>query len=492
MDPLAAFESRTRLRESEQKKRKDLLIASPKLSRASIDATTPRNQSKSTIQIPDDRVSICSLSDDEDTTSSALPPPPPQTSNTPKYYATKSNSPPPPAPTSAVKRGNGKRNSSYNTTEGKNNASMLPPPPPPSPPLKSDFDLGPSIEVEAEIDGFDAESQRQFESVRNALENKTSSSSDSDSDSDSEHHHTRIRPPPRPKSQTNPHVNSTNTNTANITNATDPKVLNELQSLRNEISEIRQLATSRKDELSELYEEKKQERLDRARQSKLERDIWRQKQLNNFKNLSKKNANKFKASSKKLATHISTKVSSSPTLLRLRIACARKICVHCVPYCCLRSIVDTATRKRLGVMIYSRSVVSIGWLHFSVALLFLFIVAIALLTTTYSKPLHDTTYGFSLIFLMGCKSMTCLGIAGLYFRNVDTRTCFNCCLNDAATKSGRGGGRGGSGTHGGGKVGIVSKYIQKAKERACIAYMEKHCRLFNFYSSFPPSNLFYW
>ena len=201
MDPLAAFESRTRLRENEQKKRKDLLIASPKLSRASIDATTPRNQSKSTIQIPDDRVSICSLSDDEDTTSSALPPPPPQTSNTPKYYASKSSSPPPPAPTSAVKRGNGKRNSSY-TTEGKNNASMLPPPPPPSP--KSDFDLGPSIEVEAEIDGFDAESQRQFESVRNALENDTSSSSDSDSDS--EHHHTRIRPPPRPKSQTNPHT----------------------------------------------------------------------------------------------------------------------------------------------------------------------------------------------------------------------------------------------------------------------------------------------
>ena len=463
MDPLAAFESRTRLRESEQKKRKDLLIASPKLSRASIDATTPRNQSKSTIQIPDDRVSICSLSDDEDTTSSALPPPPPQIS-----YASKQNSPPPPAPTSAVKRGNGKRNSSY-TTEGKNNASMLPPPPPPSP--KSDFDLGPSIEVEAEIDGFDAESQRQFESVRNALENETSSSSDSDSDS--EHHHTRIRPPPRPKSQTNPHVISNNTaNNTNTTNATDPKVLNELQSLRNEISEIRQLATSRKDELSELYEEKKQERLDSARQSKLEREIWRQKQLNNFKNLSKKNANKFKASSKKLATHISTKVSSSPTLLRLRITCARKICVHCVPYCWLRSIVDTATRKRLGAMIYSRSVVSIGWLHFSVALLFLFIVAIALLTTTYSKPLHDTTYGFSLIFLMGCKSMTCLGIAGLYFRNVDTRTCFNCCLNDAATKSGRGGGRGGSGTHGGGKVGIVSKYT-KAKERACIAYMEK-------------------
>jgi hypothetical protein len=48
----------------------------------------------------------------------------------------------------------------------------------------------------------------------------------------------------------------------------------------------------------------------------------------------------------------------------------------------------------------------------------------------------------------------------MFFRNVDTRSCFRCCLHDDAntTKSGRSGGRGSSGTDGGGKVGITYEW----------------------------------
>lgn len=52
-----------------------------------------------------------------------------------------------------------------------------------------------------------------------------------------------------------------------------------------------------------------------------------------------------------------------------------------------------------------------------------------------------------------------MSIALLYFRNVDTRACFRCCLNEKDTKSGRGGGRGGSGTDGGGlHVGVLYEW----------------------------------
>ena len=109
-------------------------------------------------------------------------------------------------------------------------------------------------------------------------------------------------------------------------------------------------------------------------------------------------------------------------------------------------------RKQMGQQIYARLIVSVGWLPCLVSMLFGCIVLVTLSTMSYNKRLHNTTYGFSLLFLSGLKSITLMASTGMFFRNVDTRACFRCCLNEGRSSSGsnRSGGSGGSGGGGGG------------------------------------------
>jgi hypothetical protein len=93
-----------------------------------------------------------------------------------------------------------------------------------------------------------------------------------------------------------------------------------------------------------------------------------------------------------------TRVESSPFLSRANETCKKKICQHCVPWWCVQEELFSG-KKCIGSMVYARSVVSVGWIHFVVSMLYLLIVMVTMLTTTYNRRLHDAHYGFRLIFL---------------------------------------------------------------------------------------------
>jgi hypothetical protein len=453
-------------------------------------------------QLPDDRVSLVSFSDgedggeddddeddDEDDMSRIA------AAKSGGHRSSNPSPPPPPAPTS-VQRGRG--NPLPHTR-------MMPPRPPPTPTEhRSDFHV--EVEVEAEEDGCgggyasdqsinerDMEDQgqaqtikedNQFTSVRAILAEAT----DSSDDSSDEGSHMHIRPPPRPtprRSKPQQQQQSSSTKEAKEAkegkerkegkevkdhdNNNDPQLLDELQRLREEMQEIRALATSRKDN-DEYHHEQDLLRT----QKRKEREEWKKKQIKQMKDKAALAGRRIRSSSSRAGAKIARRLHQSTTWRTLTSVCSTMVCVHCVPWCCLS--LDRVEEKEMfdgvgksgkksgksgkmdgkmgggggsggggegghyaavGHMIYARSVVSVGWLHLIVSVLFGSIATISLLTMSYNKRLHNTQYGFSLLFLSAIKSMSLLCVSGMYFRNVDTRACFRCCLNDRHTKSGK-------------------------------------------------------
>jgi hypothetical protein len=286
-----------------------------------------------------------------------------------------------------------------------------------------------------------------------------------------------IRPPPRPnprRSKPQQQQQSSSTKEAKEAkegeegkdhdNNNDPQLLDELQRLREEMQEIRALATSRKDN-DEYHHEQDLLRT----QKRKEREEWKKKQIKQMKDKAALAGRRIRSSSSRAGAKIARRLHQSTTWRTLTSVCSTMVCVHCVPWCCLS--LDRVEEKEMfdgvgksgkksgksgktdgkmgggggegghnaavGHMIYARSVVSVGWLHLIVSVLFGSIATISLLTMSYNKRLHNTQYGFSLLFLSAIKSMSLLCVSGMYFRNVDTRACFRCCLNDRHTKSGK-------------------------------------------------------
>ena len=253
--------------------------------------------------------------------------------------------PPPPAPTS-VQRGRG--NPPPPTR-------MMPPQPPPSPTEhKSDFHV--EVEVEAEEDGCgggytsdqsinerDTEDQRraqtikednQFNSVRAILAEAT----DSSDDSSDEGSHMHIRPPPRPtprRSKPQQQQQSSSTKAAKEAmevkdHDNDPQLLDELQRLREEMQEIRALATSRKDN-DEYHHEQD---LLRSKKRK-EREEWKKKQIQQMKDKAALAGRRIRSSSSRAGAKIARRLHQSTTWRTLASVCSTMVCVHCVPWCCL-------------------------------------------------------------------------------------------------------------------------------------------------------------
>ena len=93
------------------------------------------------------------------------------------------------------------------------------------------------------------------------------------------------------------------------------------------------------------------------------------------------------------------RVESSPTLLHFSKTCHNKICLQCVPWWCISKKLNEedergglggrgGRRRLLGIMVYSRSIISVGWIHFIVSILYLLIVMLIMLTTTYNRRLY--------------------------------------------------------------------------------------------------------
>lgn len=412
-----------------------IVVPSPSLTlkrRSSLKIEVVKNSEFS--RIPDDRVSLASLSGDDDNDNddsrnslsladiAASKSGNDGTSR--RSHSKTSSPPPPPAPSStpvAIKRSIDK----YRISSGSTPTMFPPPPPPAAAPTSlrkeeiSDFDF--DIEVEEEMDGFSSyneekelqneKERQQFTTVRDALNESTSSEDSSSSDDDA-----TVRPPPRRNSNkysigeqktmlSGKEEEKTFDDTINKEERDNKQLMKELEVLREEMKEIKALATARRDD--EINKEEIQRRKELYKEKKKLQQQWRKNQYNKIK----KNAS---FATKKLIQ----KVHDSPLLVKANQNCHTMVCQHCTPWCCLKTHISdyhddnrsnsSDYRLYLGQKIYARSIVSIGWLHFIISFLFGFIAIITLMTMSYNKRIHSTTYGFSLLFLSAIKSTTLL------------------------------------------------------------------------------------